>query len=218
MNNILESVKQNIKFQGGADYEDFQAVAFLECLNEIKTENPIMIELGSNDCFYSILFNKFFHHLNNKLNICIEVSSKLIDLGRSNVELSCCDNFKFKHCKIGEIDQDYFDMISRSSPDLWGYLATETTSLNQLINEFQLENISMLHMDIQGSEIFILNELSNLNININYIFISTHTNSFLGPTHSKCLEILKNINFEILFNNESEGGYGDGLIIAKINK
>ena len=59
MNDILKNIKNNIRFQGGANYEDFQIKMFIEALNEIKTENPTMIELGSNDCFYSILFNKF---------------------------------------------------------------------------------------------------------------------------------------------------------------
>lgn len=215
MNNILENIKKNIKFQGGADYEDFQIKMFIDALNEIKIENPTMIELGSNDCFYSILFNKFFDDVENKLNICIEVSDKLIDIGKSNAQLNNCSNFQFKHCKIGTLDQNYFDLISQSDPNLWGNLAIETTSLKEIVNEFKLKNISMLHMDIQGSEVFVLNELSNLDVDIKYIFVSTHVDSAFGSTHNQCLDAFKNIDFEILFDNESEGGYGDGLIIAK---
>jgi FkbM family methyltransferase len=215
MNKILEDIKKNTKFQGGAQHEDFQTNMFVDALSQIKTNNPVMIELGSNDCFYSILFNKFFNGVENISNICIEVSSKLIDLGISNIQANNCNNFQFKHSRIGTLDQEYFDMISQSDPNLWGNLATQTTSLKELINEFKLKNISILHMDIQGSEIFILNELLDLDIDINYIFVSTHVDSAFGSTHDKCLETLKSINFEILFSNPSEGGYGDGLIIAK---
>jgi len=218
MNDFLNIIKKNIEFQGGAQFEDLQIDLFLKALSDIKTESPIMIELGSNDCFYSIVFNKFFDHFKNKLNICIEVSDKLIELGKSNAELSNCKNFKFKHNRIGELNQNYFDMISSSDPDLWGNISTDTIDLKKIINEFNLKEISMLHMDIQGSEILILEELQDLNIDVNYIFVSTHNDTSFGSTHYKCLEILKNLNFEILFNNESDGGYGDGLIVAKINK
>ena len=219
MNNFLNTIKKNTTFQGGANYEDFQIEKFLEILNKIKTKNPSMIELGSNDCFYSILFNKFFEKSEDLLNVCVEVSSKLINLGKINTESNNCKNFKFKHSKIGTLDQQYFDMISESDPNLWGDLSIDVTSIKDLINEFQLKEISILHMDIQGSEIFVLKELEDLDINIKYMFISTHPESAFGSTHEKCINSLKNLNFKILFSDESNGGYGDGLIICeKINK
>lgn len=60
MNNILDSVKNHTIFQGGANYEDFQIAMFFKVLETIKYKPPVMVELGSNDCFYSILFNNFF--------------------------------------------------------------------------------------------------------------------------------------------------------------
>jgi|11_taG_2_1085331.scaffolds.fasta_scaffold09620_4 FkbM family methyltransferase len=212
---ILEEVKQNTKFQGGASFEDFQAKIFIDELSNISTQNPTMIEVGSNDCFYSILFNRFFKEDKKPLNICVEVSDKLIELGRANVLANDCSDFRFKHARMGKLDEPYFDMIRRSSPDLWGNLSTETITIKNLIDEFKLKEISMLHMDVQGSEISILEELIDLDIVVENIFVSTHKNSLFGSTHDKCIDIFKTLNLEIVFSDEHQGGYGDGLIIAK---
>jgi len=213
--NILEEIKQNTKFQGGASFEDFQIRAFIDALGNTVARNPTMIEAGSNDCFYSILFNKLFERTEKPLNICIEVSDKLIELGRANVLANGCDNFSFKHARIGELDESYFDMIKQSHPNLWGNLSIETITIKNLIKEFELKEISMLHMDIQGSEIFVLEELINLDIVVEDIFVSTHKDSLFGSTHGKCIDLFKKLNFEIVFSDEYKGGYGDGLIIAK---
>ena len=138
-----------------------------------------------------------------------------MELGRLNTLVNGCSNFKFKHARIGKLDESYFDMISQHDPNLWGNLSTETITIKDLVDEFNLKEISMLHMDIQGSEIFVLEELANLDIVIKHIFVSTHKDSAFGSTHSKCIDLFKKLDFEILFSNEHEGGLGDGLIIAK---
>lgn len=215
MGQLSTEIKNQIQFQGGANYENFQANLFEKIITESQFAQPVMIELGSNDCFYSILFNKLLSKKSSPINICIEVSEKLLNIGRQNVKFSGCKNFNFKHERIGEIDQEYFDMISKSDPNLFGDLSQTSTSIKKIFEEFSLKEVSVLHMDIQGSEIHVLEELKNIDFNIRYMFISTHLESLFGATHQKCIEYLKTIGVELLFNHSSEGGYGDGFIVAK---
>lgn len=86
----------------------------------------------------------FFKCDTDPLNICIEVSSNLLDLGKTNIQANNCSNFKFKHCKIGPLDHHYFDAVTQSQPDLWGTLSTDTTCLKDLVDEFNLVQIKFM--------------------------------------------------------------------------
>ncbi len=208
---IIDEIKQQISFQGGADFEGYQAQMFIEILSRISGESRNMIELGSNDCYYSILFAKFFEGYKSRKNICLEVSDNLLELGLSNVVKLGLDNFFFKHSRVGNLDEHYFANVGSS--ELWGNLASETTKIKRLFNEFGIEEASVIHMDIQGSEIHVLKEIVEDDIPVQFLFVSTHPESLFGATHQICLDLLK--DFEIIFQSPTDGGYGDGLIICK---
>jgi FkbM family methyltransferase len=205
----------NIKFQGGANSEELQAELFFKVLENITVDNPVMIELGSNDAYYSICFNRFFEE-KNKLNICVEVSKNLLELGKENSTNNNCKDIHFLHSKVGNIDTEYFNMISITEPNLWGEMAEVSISITDIINKFNINNISLLHMDIQGSEIFVLEEIINKNISVDYLFVSTHLESSFGNTYHKCKELLSKRVSTYLFDSEYEGGCGDGLIVCKL--
>jgi hypothetical protein len=82
----MKNFNLNIEFQGGANYneEKIQIDFFNKAISNIKDSKPSMIEIESNDCFYSILFNKNFD--SNCINICAEVSENLLQLGMKNVK------------------------------------------------------------------------------------------------------------------------------------
>ena len=198
----------NIQYQGGANFEKIQTKFFLSTLGDITTEEPIMIELGSNDCHYSILFNNYFK--NNCKNICIECSRNLLNLGKSNASSQGC-SMHFEHAYIGEMDKDYMNKFT----DTFKGLSKNKTSIKAIKEKYSIRKIDILHMDIQGSEIFVMEELVNEKIPVEYIFVSTHESTIFGSTFKKVKEALMLLNYSFLFESPTNGGYGDGLIVAK---
>jgi FkbM family methyltransferase len=197
-----------ITYQGGADFETFQTEKFIEVLNTINSNCPTMIELGSNDCHFSILFSNKFNQ--QCKNICVEISNDLLNLGRENSNKYGC-NFIFKHAYIGDVDMKYIG----EHPNVFTNLSTHKTTLHEIITENDVNIIDMLHMDIQGSEIFVVDEIKNLNIPVRNLFISTHLNSCFGDTHECVEQKLTNLEYNITYSNKYYGGCGDGLIICE---
>jgi FkbM family methyltransferase len=196
-----------ITYQGGADFETFQTEKFIEVLDTINSNYPTMIELGSNDCHFSILFSNKFNH--QCKNICVEISNDLLNLGKENSNKYGC-NFIFKHAYIGTVDMKYIE----EHPDVFTNLSTHKTTLNEIITENNINIIDILHMDIQGSEKFVVDELKHLDIKVKYLFVSTHINSLFGNTHEYVENKLLEMGYNITYSDEYNGGYGDGLIIC----
>ena len=198
----------NITYQGGAESETFQTSKFIEVINSITCKNPTMIELGSNDCHYSILFSNKFNH--ECKNICVEISNDLLELGKINSKSYGC-NFIFNHAYIGDVDMNYIG----EHPSVFTNLSTHKTTLQEIINENNITAIDLMHMDIQGSEIFVVDEIENLNIPVRNLFISTHLNSCFGDTHERVEQKLLNLQYTITYSNKYYGGCGDGLIVCE---
>lgn len=214
MTDIINDIRSQITFQGGADYEGYQADSFMNVLKFI-TDKPVMIELGSNDCFYSLLFDRFFKDLNDKLNVCVEVSDNLLELGISNCGKCGATRFFFEHARVGSLDDNYFATVG--GPQLWGNISSKTITLEDIYKRYSIEKASIIHMDIQGSEIGVIKEIVDKKLPVDFLFVSTHPTSLFGATHKACLDLLG--GFEIIYQDEFNGGYGDGLIICKkVNK
>lgn len=172
--------------------EPILAKYFLQTLENIKSEVPFMIELGCAEAVYSKVFNDFFS--GNCENICTDILPRQIELGKTN-----CPNAKFIHGYSGtpvhaqEVKENNY--------------GAERIHLNKLIKDRELD---ILHMDIQGSEVYVMEEIKTDGClkNIKYLFISLH------GTYD---EVKNNIteDFECLYEHPTEGGYGDGLIVLK---
>jgi hypothetical protein len=173
---------------------------------------PSMIELGSSGTacsVYSILFEKYFNY--NCINICTDTRQHLLDDVKIswknrhlvNAKLYTCYNGKFIDCAAQET---LGDGISR-------------LRISTLMKENNLLQLDILHSDIQGSEVSVLEELIEDNIikQIRFFFISTHwIHDLQRSTHSECLRLLdNNLQLKYHFSDPSKGGIGDGLIVAE---
>ena len=173
-------------------YEPFQVEFFQNILKNIKSNHPIMIELGCGEAEYSKLFNDCF--LNKCTNICIDILPKQLNLAKE-----ICPNATFIHGYVGE--PVHFQEIKEDNH------GAKRIYLNDLIGD---KKINILHMDIQGSETYVMQEIQNNEYmkNIEYIFISLH-NTY--DEVKKCISK----DFEYLYEHPTEGGLGDGLIVVK---
>jgi hypothetical protein len=195
----------NIQYQGGANFEKTQTEIFLKCLPHIKTKKKIMIEIGSNDCHYSIIFNDFFK--NDSTNICIEACEKVFQLGVQNSN----NRFYFEYATVGDVDYQYLEKYK----DQLGEISKNKVTISEVMDKYDVEYVNILHMDIQGSEKSLVPEIKKLFNKIQFLFISTHEDSIFGPTHNYIeVELLKN-EYNIIFNNPKDGGFGDGLIVLE---
>ncbi len=169
-------------------HEPQEEYAFGEVLKYISP-NSVMIELGAYWAFYSLWFQKVIVGAKNYL---IEPDVQNMNVGKMNFELNRMTG-DFTVGKIGYNDINMYDFVQ----------------------EKRIEQIHLLHADIQGTELEMLNGAKMLfNQNkVDYILLSTHSQEL----HCKCIDKLKLFNYQIIasadFDNETF--CFDGVLVAK---
>jgi hypothetical protein len=175
-------------------HEPQEEKAFQEVLKEIP-EKGTMLELGSYWAFYSLWFHK---QVKDAKNYMIDPNPICLQSGKLNFRIN-----KFKGTFLnGYIGNSYIKA------------AVPTFSVDYLIKNLDLKHVHIVHSDIQGYEIDMLNgcEESIKSNKISYFFISTHSDEI----HDICLNILKEREFCILASaNCSQSFSVDGIIVAK---
>jgi len=152
-------------------------------------ENGTMIELGSYWSFYTIWFNKV---VKRARNYCIEPELQNLNLGKKNCLLNNIHNVDFTQ----------------------GFIGKRQINLCDFVKVKQIESIDILHSDIQGYELEMLQYITELLIQnkIRYLFISTHSDGL----HYECINLLKKCNYRIIASAdfETETFCFDGIIVA----
>jgi hypothetical protein len=176
-------------------------------IEKTKTQELTMIELGSNQAYYSVLFRSMLRHHGIQ--------------GRS-LMVEPYDQFmprSLRHIEINEFDNCFFDR--RSIGGEWkawqNYQFTNgEATVDQLMSEYEMSHVNVLHSDIDGSEIIMLEGAQEAlkARKISHIFILTH-----GPDlHQGCLDMLSqhDKNYDTIVS-EDNGQHGtDGLIYARL--
>jgi hypothetical protein len=166
-----------------------------------KPEPHVMIELGSNQAYYSCLFNAILRDYETK-TILVEPYDKFMPRSK-------------RHFEINGFEAS-FD--NRSIGDTWEcwqkYKFTNgEVTVDQLLEEHGLDYVSMLHADIDGSEEKMISG-ANKSLSqkkIHWLFILTHGQEI----HSNCMNEIIDHNYEIVIHYEGGQVGTDGLIIAK---
>jgi len=187
--------------------EDFQLDLFLKLLPTIKSTTPVMMELGVSDWpTYSMVFNDVFD--NNCLNICTEVRMPLLLKAKERFP-----NGNFIHTYSGKPRHS-----QEALPPEDELVDVQQRTISSIMLEYNIDFIDMMHIDIQGSEVSLLEELKKDNLlnKVGIMFLSLHPEA--GDMHGECLKILNTIpTIKYQYSHPSNGGYGDGLIVAIIN-
>jgi FkbM family methyltransferase len=198
-------------------HEPQEEVVFNEVLKVLhqSSKTPVMIELGSYWCYYTSWFLKEFAH---GKAICVEPDYNNLEVGRKNLELNG-QNAQFVNGLIGKESQGFTEFFCHSSSE---YRNVSNISLETLMFENNAESIDILHADIQGAELNLLENYAHFFKRgvVRFLFISTHHVSISNDefTHEKCLEKLKELGAVIIAeHNVFESFSGDGLIVASFN-
>ncbi len=177
-------------------HEPQEEFAFYKVLEKMNN-GALMIEVGSSWAYYSMWFNK---KIKDAKNFMIDVDSLNLNLGVENFKLNDMKG-SFNVGRIPELN--ILDFIRSNSIDF----------------------VDILHVDIQGWEYHLLDQLGDFIKNVGYIFISTHTDKnnkgkdWGAPKellHEECLSFLSDKKFKILCEHDMNESYShDGLIVAK---
>ncbi|MCA0131984.1 FkbM family methyltransferase [Winogradskyella alexanderae] len=194
-------------FQQIFNNEEYQIVVDIFKLNDFDKKGRVLIDAGANIGFTSIYF---LSHFNNLKLIFVEPSDENMNLCLSNVKrnfdqndvvpyhnaLSENNNTKFK---VHRDFRDSLDWSISTTQDENGTIHGIT--LNEIVKQNNLEEISILKIDIEGAERFIFKDGNDLR------FLSI-TRVIAMEIHDE-FEIRKSINQILVNNNFFIFNYGE---------
>jgi len=204
MTNLIKDMKGH--------HEPQEEKVFHEILKYINSSNPQMIELGCYWAYYSCWFKSVFP---NGQVICAEPHTKNLEIGKSNIKLNHYDNVSFYHAFSGD-PRRVKRLLENDSDNVFSKEFLGVTDLFEIHN---LKKLDLLHMDIQGAELDVLEESLHIleTKKVKFLIVSTHIHYISGDplTHQKCLELIHASGGRILAEHDVHESFsGDGLICA----
>ncbi len=178
-------------------HEPQEEKCFFEILKYIP-DNATMIELGSYWAYYSLWFAS---QIPGAANYMIEPDPQRLEIGKKNFQLNNKTGFFFRGYAGNILDRD---------PDIRD---AECIAIDKFIEREGIQHVHILHADIQGSEVTMLETTVKYLDKIDYFFISTHD---VKTHHVPCVEFFKKHGLIILAEHTAaQSCSGDGLLVAK---
>lgn len=191
-------------------HEPQEERAFYEILRYCRPKTCIL-ELGAFWAYYSLWY---LRSIPFSEAYCLEPDASHIEIGRENMRLNGLE-LQFVHACVGNphVAQQAFVTESGES------VVMPQHNGPSLMTHFGLDRIEVLHADIQGAEVGLLESCAPLFAagQIRFVVISTHHASMSGSvsTHADCLELVKRNGGHIVCEHDIDESYsGDGLIVA----
>ena len=162
---------------------------FSEVLKYISPGST-MVELGAYWSFYSMWFNR---DIDQAVNYMVEPEVKNLEIGKANF-------------KLNNMKGDF----------TLSYVGNEGLKIDDFVKEKEIDTIDILHSDIQGYELQMLQGAEQVikQGRIKFIFVSTHSQEL----HYACLKFLKQHDYIIIASADfdHETFCYDGIIVAKL--
>jgi hypothetical protein len=175
-------------------HEPQEERVFQEVLKKLPPKS-VMIELGSYWAFYSMWF---LSQITGGKTYLYEPSYVNLQVGKANYAENKFEG-DFNHAFIGGVVN-----LEDTPPIL---------TIDYIVKDKQIDFVDMLHCDIQGYELEMLNgAIDSIKKDIiRYFFISTHSDEL----HQSCLSFLIKHNYIIISEADVSNSYSvDGLIVA----
>lgn len=209
------------------DMDEVPAIlAFEDACLELKAKNKdnySMIELGSNQAYYSCLFRGIIDGVGNNIkckNVLLEPTPNHMERGINHFKLNGFNGL-YERGGIGH----YWCFNTR-----WHDKTIPTYTIDELMEKYDISDLDVLHSDIDGNEIRLLETATSAfkDKKINYIFLLTH-GTWLESENTYKSEIIKygddrhEVSKKFLLNcgyklvDESGAGTvgSDGLLVFK---
>lgn len=197
-------------------HEPQEEKVFHEVLKRIDS-GGVMVELGSWWSYYSMWFAKT---VKDSLSICCEPDPQNLKLGHANARINFLDQrMKFLATAAGDQDSKIVDFVTENKQKIKVPIKT----IDKIVEEFQIDSLSLLHMDIQGFELSAIKgaEKTIKEGKLRFLFVSTHHYAISGDPniHNKCIEYIKRSGGHIIARHTIlESFSGDGLIVASFDE
>ena len=174
-----------------------QACVNLKNLNKPKYS---MIELGSNQCYYSLLF-KHILGKDKTFNIMVEPVLANYEAGIQEFKLNECTGLFYNKC-IGN------KSIAHNKE-----FKVPSVTLNEILLDANIDKVDIMQCDIDCSEHYMLE--SNLDFfkehKTEFLFLGTHSLDL----HINCKNILESLKYTILMDHPISNVGSDSLLIAQ---
>jgi FkbM family methyltransferase len=185
-------------------HEPQEEKVFAEVISQLES-GAVMLELGSFWAYYSLWFQR---EIPNGVSIMLEPNANKIEVGKEHFHIN---NFE------GTFIRGFVGDKSLPAAEFIDWDGTKSVipqvSIDGLMQQLGLEEIDILHADVQGAEFDMLKGAANAleHNKINYLFISTH-----GHQHRRCKRQLDKYGYKVIAEHSVLQSYsGDGLIVAK---
>jgi hypothetical protein len=158
-----------------------------------------MVELGSYWSYYSIWFQKT---IANARTIMVEPKLSHLNYGKEHFRLNSCTG-EFINAGVGNKSHQEGEL--------------QIITIDELMSSRSLDRLTILHSDIQGYELEMLEgaERALKDRAIDFLFISTHS----ARLHDDCIAHLTKHDYKILDNYYIDDSWNpDGLIVAQSSK
>jgi hypothetical protein len=169
-------------------HEPSEERMFAEVLQHIP-RGGVMIELGSYWAFYSMWFHR---RVIDAHNYCVEPNLANLHVGMMNCRINQIDGIDFTQASIGH----------------------QQLTVCQLVQQKHINQIDLLHSDIQGAELEMLQDAIPLldSQQITYLFVSTHSDQL----HYDCMALLQQHHYRIIASADydHETFCYDGILVA----
>jgi FkbM family methyltransferase len=209
-----------IKTLGGV-HEPQEELAYSILLEYLKktalpgSPDLVCVELGSYWAYYAMWFLLEFPM---GKAICIEPDPFNLDLGKRHFRLNNLSG-EFSQMFVAIENEGFTEFVTQKTKDT---ITVPKINLSGILSRYNLSQIDILLMDIQGSEDRIL--LSSIELlsqrKIKYLIISTHDESISGSsiTHQRVIDCINQTGGSILCEHTVyESCSGDGLVFATYN-
>jgi FkbM family methyltransferase len=171
-----------------------------------------MVELGGFWAYYSLWF---LHGAPGRRAIVVEPDPANLEIGKRNAAL----NRLAPEFVAGYVAREAAGPAAFQSESS-GTVMLSCWSVPQLLRDHHIDALDILHLDIQGAELGVIESCAELfrQNRIGWVFVSTHAYQITGDplTHQRCLSLLRQSGAVIEADHDVHESFsGDGLIVAR---
>lgn len=190
----------------------------LQMVESFPSNSYTMIELGSNQAYYSLMFHSILKKLGlSPVNILIEGQEENLQRGVEHFNI----NSFVAESRLYAIGTEEMALealatgFKDKAAEFCSQYVSNWRTLVEIFSEFGIENLDVLHCDIDLCEGVMFETAREIfeQKRVKYIFLSTHGNVL----HEFCLKFLTDCGYSILLNHDSRFAPvgGDTLLIAR---
>jgi FkbM family methyltransferase len=194
-------------------HEPQEELVFHEVLKHIS-KGASMLELGGFWSFYSLWFQQ---SIDKAANYILEPDPHNLEVGQTNFRL----NQRKAHFAQLAVSNASGTIDLKCTSD-WVVRKVKQTSIDDFVSNSGIESIDLLHADIQGFELEMLEGMRELiaGRKVRFVFISTHHHSISKDplTHQKCRKFLIDAGAYLIADHTvAESFSGDGLLVGSFD-